>query len=264
MDTRTASAVALVALVSLALAGATVGVGTGAMALQEDNRTQTAAGADRSITVTGRASAEGPPDEAVVTVAAVAEGEDPAAVRGALATNADALRQSLRDAGIADEQVATVEFRIDEPHRPPDEPHRPPDGRDADYRGVHAFRLTVDDVARAGAVVDAAADAGAEVRYVVFGLSDERRAELRDRALADAMDDARRQADTLAAAGGLEAAEVRRVDASDGRFDPVYGDGRLAEEAGGGETVFSPDDVTVHVDLRATYDAEVADGENES
>lgn len=247
-------------LVSLALAGATVGVGTGAMALQEDNRTQTAAGADRSITVTGRASAEGPLDEAVVTVAAVAEGEDPAAVREALATNADALRQSLRDAGVADEQVATVEFRIDEPDRPPDEPHESPDGRDADYRGVHAFRITVDDVARTGAVVDAAANAGAEVRYVVFGLSDERRAELRDRAL----DDARRQTDTLAAAGGLEATEVRRVDASDGRFDPVYGDGRLAEEDGGGETVFSPDDVTVHVDLRATYDAEVADGENES
>lgn len=263
MDTRTASAVALVALVSLALAGVTVGVGTGAMALQEDNRTQTAASADRSITVTGRASAEGPSDEAVVTVAAVAEGEDPAAVRDALATNADVLRQSLRDAGVADEQVATVEFRIDEPLPAAGRTARAA-GRDADYRGVHAFRITVDDGARTGAVVDAAADAGAEVRYVVFGLSDERRAELRDRALADAMDDARRQADTLAAAGGLEATEVRRVDASDGRFDPVYGDGRLAEEDGGGETVFSPGDVTVHVDLRATYDAEVADGENES
>ena len=263
MDTRTASAAVLVALLTLALAGATVGVGTGATALQEENRTETAATADRSITVTGRATAEAAPDEAVVTVAAVAEGEDPAAVREDLAANADALRGSLRDAGVADEQVETVEFRIDAPYRPPYDPRHPPEGEEPDYRGVHAFRVTLDDVDRAGAVVDAAADAGAEVRYVVFGLSDERRADLRDRALTDAMDDARQQADTLAAAGGLEATDVRSVDASDSRFGPVYADEHVAED-GGGETVFSPGDVTVHVDLRVTYDAAVTDGEGGS
>jgi uncharacterized protein YggE len=276
MKAKTAAVVASV--LALALAGVVVGVGAGAgiNAFQGDDandETTTAghgshsgaAGPPRTITVTGHGEAEAPPDEARVIVAVVAEGDDPAAVRDDLAAGADALRRALSDAGVAEEDIDTVDFRIEEPHRPyePPAPTPRPERPAADDRGVHVFAVTVDDVDRAGPVVDAAIDAGAEVRHVAFGLSEERRADLRDEALTDAMDDARRQAETLAAAGDLEVTGVRSIDASQGGFSPgpVYADEEVARDADGG-TVFSPDDTSVRVELRAIYD--VAETGNET
>ena len=257
MNRTAATAVAVVTVLAVGMVGATVGFG--AVGAQEnatdDDR---AATPDRSITVTGQGSAEAPPDRAVLAVAVVAEGDDPAAVRDDLAAGADELRAALSNASVADDAVDTTEFQIAERDRPPYGPADEPAAAEPAYRGVHAFRVTVDDVDRAGSVADAAAGAGADVRYVTFELSDERRADLRDAALTDAMGDARRQADTLAAAGDLEVAGVRSVDASDRGFDPFAGDEAVATESGGGETVLQPDDVVVQVDLRVTYDAETA------
>lgn len=254
MDRTAATAVAVAAVLAVGIAGATVGFG--AVGAQDDapddDRSATP---DRSITVTGQGSAEAPPDRAVLAVAVVAAGDDPAAVRDDLATGAEALRAALSNASVADEAVDTTEFHIAERDRPPYGPADGPDDDEPDYRGVHAFRVTVDDVDRAGSVADAAAEAGADVRYVTFELSDERRAELRDVALTDAMDDARRQADTLAAAGDLQVDGVRHVDASDRPFGPVYADDAALETAAEGGTELRPDDVAVQVDVRVTYDA---------
>lgn len=246
-------------VLSLVLAGA----GFGAVVAQDDPAEEEpanddgVAGADhRSITVSGQGTAEAPPDQAVVAVAVVAEGDDPAAIRDDLASGADALRAALANASVADEQVDTVEFRIAQRVRPPYGPPGEPDAPDKPaYRGVHAFEVILDDVDRAGAVVDAAATEGADVRYVSFQLSEERRDELRDRALTAAMDDARRQADVLAAAGDLQVDGVRHVDASDRPFGPVYADDAALETAAEGGTELRPDDVAVQVDVRVSYDA---------
>lgn len=256
MDRAAATAVLVATLLAVGFAGATVGFG--AVGAQDDPANDDRADRtdDRSITVGGQGTAESPPDQAVVAVAVVAEGDDPAAVRDDLAAGADALRAGLANASVADEQVDTAGFRITERGRSPYGPPGDPDAPDEPaYRGVHAFEVTLDDVDRAGAVVDSAAGAGADVRSVAFQLSEARRDELRDRALTAAMDDARRQADVLAAAGDLEVTGVRRVDATDRGFGPAGGEEALTADAGGGETVLRPDDVAVRVDLRVTYDA---------
>lgn len=249
MDRRTTTVV--VAVVAVALVGAALGLGTGAA--QDENVTADAP--DRAITVTGQDSAEAAPDQAVVSVAVVAEGETPAAVRQNLSAGADSLRAALTEAGVPEENVDTTEFRIEEPHQSPYETPAPEADAPA-YRGVHAFAVTVEDVDRAGSVVDTAAGAGTDVRSVSFGLSEERRADLRDEALTGAMDDARRQADTLASAGDLRVTGVRRVDASTHGYGPVAADEAAVQESGGGgETVLTPDDVSVAVQVEVTYDA---------
>lgn len=207
---------------------------------------------NRTIAVSGEGTAEAPPDEAVVSIAVVATGDDPAAVRTDLQEGTDALRRALANDGVEDDQVRTTEYAIGEPPR---DPYEERDREPPAYRGVHAVHVTLDDVNRTGAVVDAAADAGADVRWVAFALSDERRAELRDGALTDAMDDARRQADTLAAAGELRVTGVRSVDATERGYVPVGVDQEAVADAGEGATVLDPGDVAVSVRVRVTYDA---------
>lgn len=242
MVNHTASiAVLLVTLVLGGAVGVGLALGTGPAAGQ--NAPDDSEG--RTITVTGQGSAEAAPDQAVVAVAVVAEGDDPAAVRDDLTNGSDALRSALANASVPEEDVETVQYSIREPDR------HSPEGEDAPaYRGVHAFQVTVE-IDRAGAVIDAAADAGAEVQGVGFTLSEELRNEVRDEALETAMDDARHQADTIASASDLRVTGVRHVDATERAPGPVFAE---SADAGGGTTV-SPGDVTVRVQVHVTYDA---------
>lgn len=68
------------------------------------------------------------------------------------------------------------------------------------------------------------------------------------------MDDARRQADVLAAAGDLEVTGVHRVDAADRGFGPAGAEEALSAD-GGGATDLRPGDAAVRIDVRVTYDA---------
>ena len=227
------------AVLVLATAGA-VATGLGTAGAQS-----TAQPADHTISVAATGSADASPDRAVVRVAATAEGNSSAAVRDTLAADAEALRTALDELGV---DYETIEYRInsvDERHRPPRE-----ETPSADYRGVHVYRVTLDDPGQAGDVIGAATGAGAEVTDVELTLSEEKRTELREDAIRAAMTDARSQADTIAAAGDT-------VDASQGRYVPV----RYEAAAGGGaaaETVVSEGEVSVTYRVQVTYNATTA------
>ena len=246
-----------VGLVGLAFAGGAIAVDGGA-AGQEATPDDRPIGVDRTVTVSGEGSASAPPDEARLSIAVVVEGDDPGEVRDDLSAGVDDRRDALADAGVADDQIETTTFEIRE--RRPDRFDGEDDPTPPAYRGVHAFLVTLDDVDRAGSIVDATAGAGAEVRWVAFTLSNERRADVRDEALTAAMDDARRQAETLAAAGDLRLVGVRTVDAADRRGGFVLEDD-VAEEFAPTGTVIEPGDVTVFTSVRVTYDAEPSDRE---
>ncbi|WP_336135170.1 SIMPL domain-containing protein [Natronomonas amylolytica] len=241
--------VVVVALLGAALAGAAVVTAT--------NDDGTASGpADRAITVDATGEAQAPPNQAVVRVAATAEGDNASAVRDALAADADALREELTAAGIDESAYETTEYRIHEQRRPPREGER----EEPTYRGVHAFEVTLDDPDRAGDVIDAAANADAEVGAVRFTLSEETRDELREDAIADAMGDARTQADAIAANGGLQVTNVATVDASQQRYRPISYDGAaaVAERSAGADTQLDTGEVSVSYQVRVSYNATAA------
>jgi uncharacterized protein YggE len=231
------------ALLAAGLVGAAMMMPTGAQNTDET--------ADRTITVDATGEADAAPNQAVLRIAVTAEGDDPQTVRDGLSAGAADLRENLAEANVSEEQYETSEYRIRQDRRPP----REEQSSDApEYRGAHQFEVTLDDPDRVGAVLDAAADAGAEVNHVSFTLSDERREELRSDAIADAMSDARLQADTIANNGDLSVTSVANVDASEQRYAPVRYEAAAAGAAADGTSV-SPGDVTVSYNVRVTYNA---------
>lgn len=207
--------------------------------------------ADRHITVDATGTADTAPDRAVVRVAATAESDDPSAVRDELAANADTLRGELDAAGVDESQYETDDYRIHQARQ-----ERRGDGPDgAAYEGEHSFVVTLEDPQAAGDVIDAAADADAEVHVVRFTLSEERRTELRERAIEDAMSDARTQADTIAANADLQVTSVATVDAAQQRYRPVAYESAAPRAADGADTSVESGDVSVSYQVRVTYNA---------
>jgi len=207
--------------------------------------------ADRTIQVSGTGTVDTAPDQAVLEVAILADGEEPAPVRDDLSTGAADLTDTLDDLGV---EYETSEYNIRQDRNPRDDDEEPA------VRGVHAFEITLDDPDRIGEVIDGAVDAGAEVGEVRLTLSDEQREQLRNDAIQAAMDDARQQADTIATTSGLEVAAVSSVDASQQRFSPVAFDGQRAvaeagDDAGAPPTQVETGEVTVTYRVSVTYNA---------
>ena len=218
---------------------------TGAALVAPSDAQDPDANADRTIAVDATGEADAAPDRAVVRVAVTAKGGDPGVVRDNLTRGADALREEFEAASIGTDQYKTGEYRIDERR---DE--FPP------YRGTHRFVVRLDDPQRAGDVIDAAANVSAEVQTVRFTLSEDRRTDLRERAIEDAMADARSQADTVAANGGLQVTSVVAVDASQQRYRPVeYEAAAPLTASDGGSTSVETGDVSVRYQVRVTYNA---------
>ncbi len=240
------------AVLVLATAGA-VASGLGTAGAQS-----TAQPADRTVSVAATGSADASPNQAVIRVAATAEGNSSAAVRDTLAADAEALRAALDELGVDYETTQYAVREVDDRDRRPPREERPSTPA-ADYRGVHAYQVTLDDPDRAGGVIGAATEAGAEVTDVELTLSEEQRTELRGDAIRDAMTDARSQADTIAAAGDLQVTNVATVDASQGRYVPVRYE---AADAGGDgaapQTVISEGEVSVTYRVEVTYNATTA------
>ena len=207
--------------------------------------------ANRTVSVDATGEADAAPDQAVVRVAATAEGDDPQTVRDDLAANSDALREELSNASVEPDQYETDEYRIRERRRPP----REEDGDAPDYRGVHGFVVTLEDPQRAGEIIDAAANTSAEIEVVRFTLSEDRRTELRERAIEDAMDDARSQAEAVAENGDLEVTSVASVDASQQRYRPVEYEAAAPRAADASGTEVETGDVSVNYQVRVTYNA---------
>jgi len=189
------------ALAALALAGVVLlagcvgGIGSTAPANDDPAPPDGTVGEDgATVAVAGQATVEAEPDAATVSLSVQAEGSDAATVRDRLAENVSAVRGALADLGLDDDQVTTDHFRVRQTR-----PHERERSDAPDYVGVHALTVELEDVDAVGDAVDAAVEAGAtDVDHVTYRLSDERRAELRDEALADAMGDARDEAELLA------------------------------------------------------------------
>ncbi|WP_137284004.1 SIMPL domain-containing protein [Halorussus salinisoli] len=202
-----------------------------------------------SVSATGQAEAE--PDQAVLQVAVLARGDDANAVRTQLAENATQMREALRRVGIADDQIRTVSFRIDQEYREEEGERRP-----AGFQGVHAFEITLSNVSRAGAVVDTAVANGADrVDNIELTLSEERRRQIRAEALRDAMENARTNADVIAESANLTIAGVHSAATGDQSFRPVRAEALTADAEGKAGTSIESGPVTVSAQVSVTYNA---------
>jgi len=209
-------------------------------------------GTEQTITVGASGSIEAEPDRAVVEVAVTASGEDVSTVRRQLAENASSMRDALNEAGIGNDSISTEYYDISRDR------HRERGRDEPKYRARHAFTVTVEEPDRVGEVIVVAVENGAsEVDRVRFTLTKETRRELREEALADAMSNARTQADTIAGNSGLRVDGVAtvstaEVDVRQFRRETVE---LAAAGDGGGGTSISSGPVTVTAQVQVVYDA---------
>ncbi|SFG61654.1 hypothetical protein SAMN04488063_2592 [Halopelagius inordinatus] len=203
-----------------------------------------------TISATGSGEVTAEADLAVVSVSVTATADSADAARQQVATDAEQMRQALRDAGIADDAVETVAYRVN-----PEYDHSG-DSRDiVGYRAVHTYSVEVEPD-RAGEVVDVAVGNGADqIDNVAFTLTDQTRAELRERAIENAVDAARTDAETVASASNLTLGDVRSA-STDGGVQPMYYERAALEDTAGGGTSFEPGPVTVTATVSVTYEAE--------
>jgi uncharacterized protein len=159
--------------------------------------------ATRSISATGVGSVSVTPDEAELSFGVQTQGSTATA---ALEANATAMRRvlaALRNAGIADDDLQTQYLSVS--------PRTEPDGTAiVGYDAFNSVSARIGNLARVGPVIDAATAAGANtVSGPSFGRSD--REELHQQALRAAYENARANAQALAAAANVTLGNVVSV-----------------------------------------------------
>jgi uncharacterized protein len=187
--------IALAALLVLA-AAAFAGIG----------RPEVAGGAAEAqrdgITVTGVGRVDTVPDEAEFSLGISTDG---ATARAALAANSDRMRRliaALKAAGVAERDLETQNVSVS----PDYDGDAEPDG----YTASNTVSVRIRDLDRAGAVLEAASQAGANNVYGP-SLTRANRDELEEQALEQAVENARRRAETLARAAGVRLGRVTAI-----------------------------------------------------
>lgn len=158
----------------------------------------------QTIIVTGRGTVEAAPDRALVTIGAQAIRPNAQEAQERVNNTMTQVLQRVMALGIPRERIQTVQINVF--------PQRRPQSEDiTGYQAVQRVRVTIDDLALAGRVLDAAVGGGANLLDgVSFTLRDA--ASYRARAFAAAVQDARTAATALATAAGVTIARVVRIE----------------------------------------------------
>ena len=203
-----------------------------------------------SVSVSATGTVKVTPDVAYTTVGVVTQKKK---MQDAQAANRDlmnAVVAALKAAGLTDDDIRTTNYSVYPVY----------DYMDASQK-ITAFEvnntveLTIRDIDKVGAVLDAAAAAGANTSYSVsFDLLD--KSPVYNKALTAAMEAARTKADTLAAAGGFAIKGVLNV--SEGyNSTPVYYEYAAAEDnSGKAPTYISAGDLDITASVSVVYEIE--------
>lgn len=190
-------------------------------------RPESAGGAEKpagGITVTGVGTVTSVPDEASFTIGVHTQGST---AREALSANSQQMRRvidAVKSAGVEKSDIKTQDVSVSADYAE--------EGRIERYSAGNSVLVTIRDLSKAGAVLDAASNAGAnEVYGPMLSRSDEDAQQAQ--ALRDAVTDARKKAEALADAAGVRLGRVTAVtEGFAGGPEPYYGsDMRLKAEA---------------------------------
>ena len=177
----------------------------------------------RTVTVSAHASIDRQPDRAVILLAVESQAE---AARTAASQNATAMQRvlaAIRATGVPEREIRTTSYNLYPVYAPQPREPRPVDEQVAPrvvgYRAVNMVQVNVDTVTRAGAVIDAAIEAGANrVAGLSFELRDPQAARLE--AIDAAVRKARAEAQTIATAAGETLGPVLTIH-TDGGYMPA-------------------------------------------
>jgi len=192
----------------------------------------------RYITVVGKGEVSLTPDIAQVNVGAEATAETVSEAKAEVDSRMEAILAALKEMGIAEKDIQTSQYSIYYEREPVFGPAREESSSEAGglYRVSNMLNVTIREIERAGEVVDAAVEAGANRMYgVSFTVSEtvEWESEAREKAMADA----RARAEELAGLAEVTLGEVLSVSEVVGSGPVVMEKEIMAAFGGGGGIV---------------------------
>jgi uncharacterized protein len=215
---------------------------------------QTAASEAMFRTTTFSLSAHGEtriaPDMATINLGVIGEAPNAAAAMAANATKMNKVMAALKKAGIAEKDIQTSGLNLNPQYVY--QQNEPP--RLTGYQATSQVTVTVHDLARLGAAVDATVGAGADqVNGISFGLDDPTAAE--DAARLAAVKALAAKADLYAKATGLRVARLVSLSEGGGYAPqpppmPMMAMARMKDS----DTSVSPGELKVRVDVTGLYE----------
>jgi uncharacterized protein YggE len=191
------------------------------------------------------------PDMATINLGVIGEAPTAVAAMAANATKMNQVMAALKKAGIADKDVQTSGLNLN-PQYVYQQNEQP---KLTGYQATSQVTITVRDLARLGAAVDATVKAGADqVNGISFGLTDPRAAE--DAARLQAVKALTAKADLYAKATGLRVARLVTLSEGGGYVPspppmPVMAMARMEKSA---DTSVAPGELRVRVDVTGMYE----------
>ena len=202
-----------------------------------------------TISTEGRASVKVAPDVAWVTVTAESRALKTADAQRQNAAAIDSVRASVKPAGVADDAVKTRNYSLE-----PQLQYTDGKSKVIGYIARQTLEIRVDDLAKLGAVVDAAGGSGAtsisDIRYDVKD-----RAGVERRLLTDAVRDGMQRISAMASGAGREVLSVWRIDEqrfSTNQPQPMYRMSAQASPAPPPPTMISPDELEIRAQVSIT------------
>jgi uncharacterized protein YggE len=156
------------------------------------------------------------PDIAIVTIGVTTRAETASAALSANSADLAKVIATVTGEGVADKDIGTSGFSIYPVYEQlPEQPAPGQMPKIVGYQVQNEVRVTIRDIAKSGGILDRVVTAGAnQVNGISFDSAD--RKTPAEAALKDAIADARRKAEIMAAAAGVRLVRILQVSASQG------------------------------------------------
>jgi uncharacterized protein YggE len=205
------------------------------------------------VSVSAVGSIKREPDQAVLNIAVESAAPTARAASQANATKMDALIAAVKAMGIPATSIHTTSYQLDPDYSYP-QPGQNTPPRITQYRAINTVQITVDTVARAGRVIDAAVANGANrLNGISFQIRDQDGA--RVDALRDAVRKARTEAEAIAQSLGQHLGSVLFVSTSYQSVmpppRPYMAMAKVAEQAM--STPIEPGQIEMQATINVTY-----------
>lgn len=201
----------------------------------------------RTITIISEGEARAEPDVAFLAAGVTVEGTNPREALRTANTRVAEVIAALRAAGIAQEDIQTAALSLFPESGPPERPGAPP--VTTGYRASNTVSVTIRDITRVEAIIETLLAAGiTTLQGVRFGVADQ--TALHQRALADAVQQARPLAEAAARAAGLPLGPIVAIsEALSGGPGPVL----AAADRGGDGGFVAGGTLTFTVRVQVTF-----------